>query len=55
MNCISKCGYHWQVLQEKDIHIWDGNASRDYLDRQVFDYCQLFFLELNATHYVVLK
>ncbi|XP_059460744.1 putative bifunctional dihydrofolate reductase-thymidylate synthase [Corylus avellana] len=21
-----------KVLQEKDIHIWDGNASRDYLD-----------------------
>ncbi|KAF7127703.1 hypothetical protein RHSIM_Rhsim11G0179300 [Rhododendron simsii] len=24
-----------KVLQEKGIHIWDGNASRDYLDRQV--------------------
>lgn len=23
---------HWQVLQEKGIHIWDGNASREYLD-----------------------
>ncbi|KAJ4957444.1 hypothetical protein NE237_024555 [Protea cynaroides] len=22
-----------KVLQEKDIHIWDGNSSRDYLDR----------------------
>lgn len=22
-----------QVLQEKAIHIWDGNASREYLDR----------------------
>lgn len=21
-----------KILQEKDIHIWDGNASRDYLD-----------------------
>ncbi|KAK3195451.1 hypothetical protein Dsin_026761 [Dipteronia sinensis] len=21
-----------KVLQEKDVHIWDGNASRDYLD-----------------------
>ncbi|KAH9696285.1 Bifunctional dihydrofolate reductase-thymidylate synthase [Citrus sinensis] len=24
-----------KVLQEKDIHIWDGNASREYLDRRV--------------------
>uniref|UniRef100_A0A6N2MR31 Bifunctional dihydrofolate reductase-thymidylate synthase n=1 Tax=Salix viminalis TaxID=40686 RepID=A0A6N2MR31_SALVM len=24
-----------KVLQEKGIHIWDGNASRDYLDRHV--------------------
>ncbi|KAF7810863.1 bifunctional dihydrofolate reductase-thymidylate synthase-like [Senna tora] len=23
-----------KVLQEKGIHIWDGNASREYLDRQ---------------------
>jgi dihydrofolate reductase/thymidylate synthase len=23
-----------QVLQEKGIHIWDGNASRSYLDSQ---------------------
>jgi dihydrofolate reductase/thymidylate synthase len=23
---------HGQVLQEKGIHIWDGNASREYLD-----------------------
>ncbi|GAA0184631.1 methyltransferase [Lithospermum erythrorhizon] len=22
-----------KILQEKDIHIWDGNASREYLDR----------------------
>ncbi|CAL0333475.1 unnamed protein product [Lupinus luteus] len=29
---LSKFGY--QVLQEKGIHIWDGNASREYLDRQ---------------------
>ncbi|KAI8533016.1 hypothetical protein RHMOL_Rhmol11G0263500 [Rhododendron molle] len=28
-----------KVLQEKGIHIWDGNASRDYLDRQVQRYC----------------
>ncbi|GFY89710.1 thymidylate synthase 1 [Actinidia rufa] len=28
-----------KVLQEKGIHIWDGNASRDYLDRQVKSYC----------------
>lgn len=21
-----------QVLQDKDIHIWDGNGSREYLD-----------------------
>ncbi|KVH93207.1 hypothetical protein Ccrd_004734 [Cynara cardunculus var. scolymus] len=27
-----------KVLQEKGIHIWDGNASRDYLDRQVHNY-----------------
>ncbi|KAJ9537772.1 hypothetical protein OSB04_030505 [Centaurea solstitialis] len=27
-----------KVLQEKGIRIWDGNASRDYLDRQVHDY-----------------
>ncbi|MCL7050868.1 hypothetical protein MKW94_016060 [Papaver nudicaule] len=26
-----------KVLQEKGIHIWDGNASRDYLDRQLSD------------------
>ncbi|GAV57059.1 Thymidylat_synt domain-containing protein, partial [Cephalotus follicularis] len=26
-----------KVLQEKGIHIWDGNASRDYLDRQVYN------------------
>ncbi|KAE9447296.1 hypothetical protein C3L33_20812, partial [Rhododendron williamsianum] len=28
-----------KVLQEKGVHIWDGNASRDYLDRQVQSYC----------------
>ncbi|KAI8563471.1 hypothetical protein RHMOL_Rhmol03G0113100 [Rhododendron molle] len=28
-----------KVLQEKGIHIWDGNASRDSLDRQVQSYC----------------
>ncbi|GFS29308.1 thymidylate synthase 1 [Actinidia rufa] len=27
-----------KVLQEKDIHIWDDNTSRDYLDRQVESY-----------------
>ncbi|CAN1173232.1 Diaminopimelate decarboxylase 2, chloroplastic [Linum perenne] len=37
-----------KVLQEKGIHIWDDNASRDYLDRQVFvgtfcDYGTLVF------------
>lgn len=34
-NYILKIWYHWQVLQEKGIHIWDGNASRDYLDGYV--------------------
>jgi dihydrofolate reductase/thymidylate synthase len=24
---------HNQVLQDKNVHIWDGNSSRDYLDR----------------------
>ncbi|KAG6705016.1 hypothetical protein I3842_07G161000 [Carya illinoinensis] len=24
-----------KVLQEKDVHIWDGNASRDFLDRHI--------------------
>lgn len=27
-----------QALQERGIHIWDGNASRDYLDRQVLNF-----------------
>ncbi|KAL3012646.1 hypothetical protein AAZX31_06G010300 [Glycine max] len=31
MNFILKTRYI-QVLQEKGIHIWDGNASREYLD-----------------------
>ena len=22
-----------QILQDKDIHIWDGNGSREYLDK----------------------
>ncbi|PIA55834.1 hypothetical protein AQUCO_00700274v1 [Aquilegia coerulea] len=26
-----------KVLQEKGVHIWDGNASRDYLDREEGD------------------
>ncbi|OVA08745.1 Thymidylate synthase [Macleaya cordata] len=26
-----------KILQEKGIHIWDGNASRDYLDRQLLE------------------
>lgn len=32
----SEITLYWQVLQEKDIHIWDGNASREYLDRQAW-------------------
>ncbi|XP_035551556.1 putative bifunctional dihydrofolate reductase-thymidylate synthase isoform X4 [Juglans regia] len=24
-----------KVLQEKDVHIWDGNGSRDFLDRHI--------------------
>lgn len=34
------------MLQEKEIHIWDGNASREYLDRQVVVY--LYFTLLNC-------
>jgi len=40
---ISKCCYHEQVLQEKGIHIWDGNASRDYLDRHILAFSFLYF------------
>jgi dihydrofolate reductase/thymidylate synthase len=30
-----------KVLQEKGIHIWDGNASRSYLDRCLLLLCAL--------------
>ncbi|KAA8528673.1 hypothetical protein F0562_036028 [Nyssa sinensis] len=30
--CFISGSTNAKVLQEKDIHIWDGNASRDYLD-----------------------
>ncbi|CAL5335140.1 unnamed protein product [Camellia sinensis] len=39
-----------KVLQEKGIHIWDGNASRDYLDRYTnmhADYTGLGFDQLS--------
>ncbi|KAJ6985565.1 bifunctional dihydrofolate reductase-thymidylate synthase-like isoform X1 [Populus alba x Populus x berolinensis] len=32
-----------KVLQEKGIHIWDGNASRDYLDRHILAFSFLYF------------
>ncbi|GFS29307.1 thymidylate synthase 2 [Actinidia rufa] len=40
-----------KVLQEKDIHIWDDNTSRDYLDRQVESYYHCMY---NTTYQAIL-
>ena len=30
-----------RILQEKDIHIWDGNTSREFLDKRgLTEYCE---------------
>ncbi|KAI3959052.1 hypothetical protein MKX01_023728 [Papaver californicum] len=44
-----------KMLQEKGIHMWDGNASKEYLDRQLLELSDTIMVHMNYLNCVGLQ